>query len=198
MQDRYIDAWKHVAARYANEPTIAAYDIFNEPPRGGILTTQEMSSYLYSFYESLIHEIREIDKNRIIIYENVIGVDTQYAQLLNYPNLIFSFHYYEYAQYGRAPPYDYTASFGDLENYLLDWYLSKPSNNPVEDWNIPIWVGEFGSGIEAWVRDTTSLWNKYGLGWTWWIYWKSDEKSHALLYSNGTEREHLTKYLKQT
>jgi endoglycosylceramidase len=34
VQDHYALAWKHVAARYADEPTVIAYDLMNEPSLG--------------------------------------------------------------------------------------------------------------------------------------------------------------------
>ncbi|NIA12713.1 MAG: cellulase family glycosylhydrolase [Nitrospiraceae bacterium] len=34
IQDRFAQAWKHVAARYANEPIVLGYDLFNEPNIG--------------------------------------------------------------------------------------------------------------------------------------------------------------------
>ena len=34
VQDRFAQAWKHVAARYADEPIVLGYDLFNEPNIG--------------------------------------------------------------------------------------------------------------------------------------------------------------------
>lgn len=34
IQDRFAQAWRHVAARYADEPTVIGYDLFNEPNLG--------------------------------------------------------------------------------------------------------------------------------------------------------------------
>ncbi len=34
VQDHYAQAWKHVAARYADNPTVIAYDLMNEPNVG--------------------------------------------------------------------------------------------------------------------------------------------------------------------
>jgi endoglycosylceramidase len=35
LQDRFALAWRHVAERYADEPTVAGYDLFNDPSPGG-------------------------------------------------------------------------------------------------------------------------------------------------------------------
>ena len=34
IQDRYANLWKHIAKRYANNPTVIGYDIMNEPFAG--------------------------------------------------------------------------------------------------------------------------------------------------------------------
>lgn len=42
VQDHFARAWRHVAQRYANEPTVIAFDLFNEPNIGsGNLAAQE-------------------------------------------------------------------------------------------------------------------------------------------------------------
>lgn len=42
VQDHFARAWRHVAQRYANEPTVIAFDLFNEPNIGsGNLAAQQ-------------------------------------------------------------------------------------------------------------------------------------------------------------
>ena len=192
MRDRYITIWKLVASRYANETTIIAYDLFNEPPRGGILRTSEVASYLYPFYERLMTEIRNIDSNHIIIYQPMPGdAGVKYARKLDFSNLVFSFHFYYFRE-------NYWGNIADLEATFLKYRWEEPENNPIKNWSMPIWVGEFGSGLEEWTRDMVQIFDRYDLGWAWWSYYKSDKNSHVLLDSKGTERTYLTSYLKTT
>ncbi|MCG2461494.1 cellulase family glycosylhydrolase [Flavobacteriaceae bacterium F89] len=37
VQDHYANVWKHVAKRYANNPTVIGYDLMNEPSQGSSL-----------------------------------------------------------------------------------------------------------------------------------------------------------------
>ena len=37
IQDRYAQAWKHLAQRYADNKTVIGYDLMNEPFQGSIL-----------------------------------------------------------------------------------------------------------------------------------------------------------------
>jgi len=190
MQDRFITMWKYVASRYANEPTIAGYDLFNEPYMGFILdkpyTVEQLNDMLYSFYGKLISEIRKVDSNHILIYESTFGGPykgrglTIQGRKINERNVVFSLHFYH--------EYDKATNRTQLKSEFDTWWWGA-----VKDWGIPIWVGEFGvdavvPNAEMWVENTVSVFNEYKLGWVWWTYWKSDGYTKSLLYADGTER----------
>jgi len=199
LQDRFINMWKIVVDRYRNEPHVL-YELFNEPYRGdyyypeGGLDVWETAKHLFPFYERLISSIRQIDPNHIIVYEPVSGWHVSSAQKLDTPNLVFSFHCYDYA-------YSYDGNSVALENSFYDKFMSKPDSDPIMNWNVPILLGEFGTGLEypnpgLWTKDMTEICAKYQLHWTWWNYFKSDAGS-SLLYENGTEKTILTEPLKE-
>jgi endoglycosylceramidase len=201
MKDRFIAMWKYVAQRYANEPTIAGYDLFNEPYYAipyieGGLDASQTATYLYPFYNRLIDAIRTVDSHHIIFYEPVGGWHTDSAQLLNKTNIVFSYHYYLLSG-------NYSGDASMLEKDIINRYLDKPTINPIRNWNIPCFVGEFGVPLKVnnsslWVRDTVSIWNRYEIGWAWWTYWKSDVADMSLCYANGTEKLQFIQYLKQS
>lgn len=201
MQDRFISMWKYVARRYVNETVIAGYDLFNEPLYSSPyisegLDASETATYLYSFYNRLIDEIRTVDPYHILIYEPVGGWHTDSAQLLNRTNLVFSYHYLLHSG-------GYSGDARALEMDIVNRYLDKPTSSPIRNWNIPCLVGEFGVPLKVtnsslWARNIVSIWNKYELGWAWWTYWKSDEADMSLCYANGTEKKEIVQYLKQS
>mgnify|MGYP001138953057 CR=1 FL=1 len=198
MQDRFVAMWKYLAARYRNETTIAAYDLFDEPLRG-TLSDREAAKYIYPFYEKVISGIRQVDKNHIIIYQpSPGGYGIRYARLLNQSNVMFDFHFYYFDGITDKVNPPYSGNYEELEDTFLTMRWELPLGNPISNWNIPIWVGGFGSGIETWARDTVKIFGKYELGWAWWAYYRSDNNPRALLYLNGSERLYLTQYLKQT
>jgi hypothetical protein len=187
MQTRFIDMWKKVASIYAYESSIAAFDIFNEPYRGN-LSREEQAECLYAFYQKLIPEIRKVDMKHIIVYEHTASITSKQAELLNYSNVMFSFHY------GRLKE-NYDGNRTRLESLFLEYF------DRIANWNIPIYVGEFNTHIDwpnasQWVHDMVDVLNKYGLSWTWWSYYRSDYYAAALCYYNGTERIELTQHLK--
>jgi hypothetical protein len=193
MQDRFIAMWKFVANYYANESTIAAYEVFNEP-NGNLEPWDVQTTQLYPFYETIIDEIRSVDANHIIIYEPMGYFDQGNAKLaknLIRPNLVASFHFYDYQPYTST-------NAAQLENSFIS---NNPLTKPNMNWTIPVLVGEFGIDADSpnaglWMKDVISIFNKYQVGWTVWAYGKYDSNPMVLLYSNGTERTRLTTYLK--
>jgi endoglycosylceramidase len=194
MKDRYVEAWKHVALRYANEPTIMAYDLFNEPPDATAewLTTPQVSDALFSLYAKLIDAIRDVDSKHILIYQ-ALGGGAWWARLIDLPNMAFSTHFYDLDR-------TYDGNKSKIENDFLARRWNAPVEDPINSWNIPILIGEFGyndnwENSELWVRDVLSIFDKYQIKTQlWWAYFKSDTFGKALLLRNGTERIQV-KYL---
>ena len=168
MQDRMINVWKYVATRYKNEPIILGYDLFNEPPGGGLGTDTATDSYLLPFYERLVDEIKTVDSNHIFIYEPIGGQWSLAPRVLNRPNVIFSAHIY--VQHNDETKATNCWSFIPLrcgyKNNItvlrdqINGYLNLPAGNPSRNWNIPIYLGEFGPSEKPgyfyryeWLRD---------------------------------------------
>ena len=104
-RDRLISLWQAIAARYKDEPTIAAYDLINEP--------QPQSNKQWADYaQILVDTIRAVDTNHLIIAEesfaNVEDSFLSRPYLLKGDNIMYDFHTYvseEYANqflYGRG------------------------------------------------------------------------------------------------
>ena len=176
MKDRMINVWKYVATRYKNEPTILGYDLFNEPPGGGLGADTAMDSYLLPFYERLIDEIKTVDSNHIFIYEPIGGQWSLAPRVLNRPNVIFSTHMYTH--HNDATRLGYSGNIAVLDNQI-NGYLNLPAANPSRNWNIPVLLGEFGPMPKSlypyqnrylWVNDMADLYNKYNFHWTYYSY----------------------------
>jgi len=83
-QDRLVSLWREVAERYKDEPTIAGYDIINEPTIKVVNDGEKGAPYdgngkpylaCFTQYQKIVQRIvnviREIDKNHIIIVERL-------------------------------------------------------------------------------------------------------------------------------
>lgn len=104
LQDRFAAAWAHVAARFAGDPAVAGYEIFNEPfPGRGYLACYSAAgctafdAQLDAFYARVDAAIRAVDRSTMVWYEpNVLfnfGAPTAVSPLAD-PRSGFAFHAY--------------------------------------------------------------------------------------------------------
>jgi hypothetical protein len=175
---RVVAAWEYMAKRYADNPTIAGYDVINEP-------TAPSKADLHTFYSDIISTIRNVDNNHIIILERQqfdavenIFFGGQY----NEDNLMLSFHYYEDFQepveecHLDAVYYSESELIDMVDNFLL---LDEVANRP-------LYIGEFGAinlpciedeSALKWTGDIMKVMNEHGIHYTYfsykniWGYW---------------------------
>jgi endoglycosylceramidase len=104
LQDHYAAAWRHVAQRFAGDPGLLGYDLFNEPfpgtvwePCASLTGCPEFDARLSAFNARVIAAIRSADPRGLAWYEpNVIfnnGPDT-YVHSGGDAHAGFSFHDY--------------------------------------------------------------------------------------------------------
>jgi hypothetical protein len=150
-QDRTVAIWRAIAQRYANENTIAGYDLIGEP-----YTTDQS---LVPFYQRLTSAIRSVDTNHTIIYEGN-------AAALSFTGFTAPFDSNE-----MISPHDYPweepsdnltgnlATYGTIARQL----------------NAPLYIGEFGQGSYSTLAQQVSAYNADPLiaGWTDWTYKQS-------------------------
>ena len=79
--------WKVLAGRYAAEPAVLGYDVFNEP-------VPPDPERWWSLAERLIEAIRSVDPRHIVVIEPPL-VDDQALRKLPDPQVLYSVHFYE-------------------------------------------------------------------------------------------------------
>lgn len=163
-QGHLVQVWMQIAQHFANEPTIAGYDLFNEP---WIFTSKlpelNATHALEAYYMSAIQAIRAVDPNHIIFLET--GNVNMFK--LAVTNIVWSPHFY---------PLSFAPKFY-IENYTLleNDFVAKYETFVVE-FGTPMWIGEFGafmvdaSSHAIWIQVALDLFNRYGIGWGWWAY----------------------------
>jgi endoglucanase len=99
-QNRLTALWKEIAKRYADEATIACYDLLNEPQ------PTQTKDQLRSLMQQITDAIRSVDKNHIISVEraNAVGKKLNNDADLNFykindANVMYTFHIYSPIEY---------------------------------------------------------------------------------------------------
>ncbi len=102
----YINAWKVIWKRYAQEPYVLGYDVVNEPRKltMDISYTDLTNKYLIPLYQKIIDESQKINEDKLILFQSIFmnkgeKIDNnQYAEVtspLNRKNIVFSPHIYQ-------------------------------------------------------------------------------------------------------
>ncbi len=167
LQDHLAMVWKNIARHYANEPTIAGYDLLNEPWIYTSIMPELNASHVDSFYMRVTAAIRAVDPNHILFLEPANTNENPNTFNTSFDSkIVWSPHFYPLS---FAPKY-YPENLTVLQANLAAKYQTF-----VLDSKVPMWIGEFGAfmtyaSADKWLRDTKSLFDKYQVGWTWWAY----------------------------
>jgi endoglycosylceramidase len=164
LQAHLVEVWVKIAEHFANNPTIAGYDLFNEPWIYTSVLAQLNGTALDVFYARAIQAIRAVDSNHIIFLE---PANMNASNLPMRANIVWSPHFYQLA---FSHEYD-AQNFTELERAFI-----SQRDKYVNGLGVPMWIGEFGSFMPdsssraAWTQDALTLFNRYQVGWAWWAY----------------------------
>lgn len=155
-QDELVNLWKSLAQRYRNEPTVAGYDLLNEPLPNRTGAEGKYKDRLEPLYKRITAAIREVDPRHMIILEGADWANDWSVFSAPFDkNLVYQFHYY---------CWDNPAKLKGIGQYLK--YRDR--------FNAPVWVGETGE------RDNTIYWatmeyfEANNIGWSFWPWKKMD------------------------
>ena len=102
----YIDAWKVIWKRFANDDSVLGYDVVNEPRK----LTMDISyddltrKYLIPLYQNIIDECQKINADKMVLFQSIFmnkghKIDNnQYSEIkspINRKNIIFAPHIYQ-------------------------------------------------------------------------------------------------------
>lgn len=180
-----IDLWQHIAQRYANEPFVMGFDLFDEPYSdenngdfGSSIDT------LNSMYQDLIKAIRAVSPHQIIIMEGTLWssgsdfVKGLESAIQSDPQTAMSFH--EYMNFKDVP----------MNQSTLQQYLSARTNL-----GRPVWHGEYGEASAASLAGTVQIDEKNGVGWNVWTYKKVGQGSCAYEVKEPSNYSAMQTYL---
>lgn len=146
--------WRTIAARYKGNPTVAAYDVMNEPQNNGGF--EEHPKYMDSWdpatwatynavYARMVAAIREVDPDHVISLEGIWRVENLPDPAdYGWTNMLYQVHLY-----------DETDAFRNIARQTL---------RTVSKWKVAGYVGEFSN------VDGIAICEELGLNWTTWSY----------------------------
>ncbi len=170
-RQKTIALWRKLAERYASDPTVAGYDLLNEPnwgfqdtakDRNGL--NEKMNIPLRQLLMDITKSIRGVDKKHIIIIEGN-GWGNNYNGMLGTwdANMVLSFHKYW--------------NSNDLQSiqHILKFR---------EQYNVPVWLGETGENSNVWFMEAVRLFETNNIGWSWWPLKKLGNNNPLQIKSN--------------
>jgi hypothetical protein len=194
--------WVEYARRYANEPTIAGYDLLNEPSSG------QVGVDWWPYAGELRDAIYAVDKNHFVVIES--HDDGQFWERLplksstKYANVVYSVHGYDPESmthngvFGPAADLTYPGKAPDGEGVVkywdkatLDRHLRVEGRMPItwaQEANVPLLIGEWGTvkrtkGYLRYIADNIDLMESWGAHWTLFAYREYDPVTDFGIYS---------------
>jgi hypothetical protein len=182
--------WGKIAEHYRNNPTVAAYDLLNEPFFNYHADNDDAT--LVSTMDQLIHAVREVDKKHLIICAGSMRGLTMYGPPASHgwTNVGYSEHFYP-GLFGNGQPTIETHS-----RFLARDLTAKEAL--CRQWNVPYLAGEFNvvfdqAGGAAMMRHYYDVFAGYGWAATMWSYKivKQEAGSHPDSWYMVTNRDKL-------
>jgi endoglycosylceramidase len=185
LQDHFAEGWRRVAARFADAPLIAGYDLLNEPwpgsawptcantegcPPGGFDQTA-----LTAFHDRVIAGVRRGDARRTAYYEpNLqfdVGARTGHGKVAD-PNAGMSFHNY---CLGAAPGLPHAPDpTGICKDQGERRVFQNAEDHSTSVGGLPLLMTEFGDVHDAQIHArVTDLADEFMVGWTVWGWFRA-------------------------
>ncbi len=155
-QDRLVELWVKIANRYKDEPTVAAYDLLNEPLPQRTGAAEKYKDQLEPLYKRITTAIREVDKRHMITLEGCDWANDWSVFSTPFDKNIFhQFHFYCWER---------PTKLNDISRFL----------EHRKRLNTPVWVGETGEKDNAIYWATTQYFETNNIGWSFWPWKKMD------------------------
>ncbi len=166
----YVAMFRHVAARFADDPAVLGYDLMNEP-FGGTRELAFEGPTLTPFYQRLIDAIRQVDTRHWIFAEPASvpanqGLASSLGALHDTRGKVaFAPHLYPLAL-------DLGGAYSGLTKLTVQaemalWKQSMTAT--ARRLGLPLWTGEYGAVSSGeYVDDATALFDQMITGWAYW------------------------------
>jgi endoglycosylceramidase len=179
LQEHYANAILALAQRFHEQPTVAGYEIINEPSPGFNAVPGEVdATELFPFYGKVINRIvasvpgfRQlffIEPNVERDLTDQSAIVTPFSVYSSYPNVVYAPHVYTgvFTLDQQIASTRFFPSEGGYESAISD----------AKALGLPLWIGEFGnnpSDDTTIMRTSYELQDRFGVGGALWL-WKEN------------------------
>lgn len=165
-----VKLWTAIAMRYAGNPTVAAYDLLNEPTCD--MNTDEYLDRLMLVYNRLYTAIRAVDPCHVVTMEAIWRLDKISEPVAyGWTNVMYQLHIYNYTD----------AEIDDVISHIGEYAY----------YNVPILVGECNAGDSY--EYMLTLFNKNAVNWTTWCYKGGFTDSTWFMYAKNFDKPNIHK-----
>ncbi|MGE9783417.1 glycoside hydrolase family 5 protein [Janibacter sp. G368] len=196
LRTHYVNAWKAVAERFSEDPTVIAYDLMNEPYGGSLQGPAFEAGPLTALYQDATDAIRTVDTTTWVCVEpQAMGVNWGTPSGLGpindpregEPRVALCPHLYPL-------PLDlgggYTGVTRSFVRGTMDTWLGNTMRTAERLGDVPVVLGEFGldttlPGSIAYVEDVYEMADEHGFGVA---YWSRDPGSWGPYDEGGAPR----------
>lgn len=185
-QQLYYDIWYKIAQRYAGNPTVAGYDLLNEPfctyRYNSRYSADQLHSMLWDIYNNAYNVIRSADPDHVIIMEATWDAwDLPNPSAYGWQNVMYEYHNYLYDDYDNANG----QQIANMQK-KLDGISSM-------NYNVPSYMGEFSyfNNTSAWQQGLQLL-NNSGINWTTWTYKVTGSNNNWGLYNQNVTKANVS------
>lgn len=175
--------WEKIAEHFKGNPTVAAYDILNEPGVKAAATGRMQ----WDFYNEIYNRIRAVDGDHIIMMESCWDAgNLPNPRDYGWTNVVYEYHYY---------PWDSVTSAPGQAAYIS----SKVTDIRSHNYGVPTFVGEFTSfDVEDAWKNTLATFNREGWHWTTWTYKVTGSNNSWGIYNLNAEAVDIYRDSKDT
>jgi len=196
LAEHYAGAWRAVAERFADDDTVIAYDLMNEPYGGSLQGPAFEAGPLTALYQRTTDAIREVDQDTWVCVEpQAMGVNWGTPSALRpiedrrqgEARVAFCPHLYPL-------PMDlgggYEGTTRDLVEGTVDTWLENTLRTAKRLGDVPVVLGEFGldttkPGALEYVDAVYDVADRHGFAVA---YWSRDDGSWGPYETDGTAR----------
>ncbi|HEX2016262.1 MAG TPA: cellulase family glycosylhydrolase [Solirubrobacteraceae bacterium] len=178
LQDHYAHLFSVLAQRFGQDPTVAGYEIINEPEPGFNPTPSMDASELFPFYAKVVntvvhdvpsfHQLFFVEPNTTRDVTDQSAIVAPWSAYSPYPNVVYAPHIY-------TGVFTADASLAG-QRFFPDDGGYKSAISDAQHLGLPVWVGEFGnspSDDNTILRRSYALQDQYGVSSELWL-WKED------------------------